>query len=504
MNPYFGPCSSERLPSLESGKMPNSAGLSEKHGFRIAIAILLTATVALCASTPERLNPDTESAFDNASSLQIEMAADLLLQVIAAGKVPKRKAVTYLEGLYHRAGEAGQSHALRLVPRQLQTSKSDQFAPTLAEAGLDSANLRVRVLKRLAGLDATAVNRLLAILPADPIAASASCAEIAVPYRGDFYFPNLFTLFRDDQVTIARFISSPQDVAAVLTALPTGADIMPLVVLKMKSVLETAPMSDRVFVATELSLRIGKRIEDGIAGGRVPPTIQAELANAYVGYVRRQTRGDLCSDRPQGRNGEDITLNTALASIDRLSSRLSIPRLDLGHTPSKYSTTSARGGSSLIQQDLANLIVLATKLRNGGVDAVRAQFITELDSYVKKGLEDSDPGSTYDIAGRAGALVMLIAKFDFPEVTSIAVPELFRVMDRSRLRELQPTAWILLMREVLNLTMHPNADVSLAIRAELDRSTDRDVAAYWSLQKRAGLVIRYSPDPLGMTVVGPY
>jgi hypothetical protein len=89
--------------------------------------LMALALVTTAPASDSKLPPEVRSALDQASSLRVELAADLLFGLIDSGKVPKDTGVEYLDRLFYRASEAQRSFPLIAVPRSAPDTKDSDF-----------------------------------------------------------------------------------------------------------------------------------------------------------------------------------------------------------------------------------------------------------------------------------------------------------------------------------------------------------------------------------------
>jgi hypothetical protein len=472
----------------------------------LALVGLLTISATLASQClAAGADTDVQSALDGAVALRVEFATDISLQIIDSGRASTKTAVQVLETLYHRADEALEKYPTLLAPRQAVPNKAEVFGSEITDQGLDSLNIRVRVLKRLAALDGRAARRLLSEFPRAALPSDTGCDQLAVPFAGKEYYKTLWQIFPEfREETISR-VSTPQDVAGLLLAVSgdAGGSVENDLYSRLALVLGTARVSDRVFATTEWRLQLGDQLEAKITHGAVPAAFQIPLAKAYIEFVTRQLKSERCDDRPVTK-GEDVLIAGITPAIQRLSARFNIPGIDLSGITSAVSTKEPKVPQSTAQAELTNLAALGMKLQNGGSPDVAAQFAVALQGYAQHGLEQGANAGVYDQTARASALILLMSKFTVDEVTSIAVPEFCRLLEDPKLRDMQPTAWAFLMRHALNLTLHPATALANRLRDRLEHSTDRDVSAYLTAQRSVGLIRKFDPDPLGMNVKCPY
>jgi hypothetical protein len=454
----------------------------------MVLALALHMVPLLSASDP-KLSSDLRNALNQAATLRVELAADLLFGLIDSGRVPKDTSLEYLERLYYRASEAQRSYSLISVPRRDPNTKASEFPHFLSQLGATRHDIQVRALLRMAVLDKERARRLLTGLLNDAPPIEANCGQNAIPVFSHNVYPRLLSVFPEDFNDIVHHISTPQQSAAVIESIQALKDLrdtdMMSAISSIAGVLEAAAVSDRTFSSTELQLKLGANLERLIGSGAVPLGAETRLAKAWVDYVVRHLGRERCSD-VSTRNNEDAIIKVTVGLANRLAEKYQLRRIDTSRIEMRYSGLRPEipaGGD--IEKEAPNLIALVRKLSEGGSPDVAARFATELQEYASKGLR---PGaSAFDIAGRAGMIMALVTMFDDEYVTELAVKELFRVLEHPILIELDATAWMVVARTVFNLSKHPRVSLAQVVSKRIAASTNTTLISYYTVVRFIGL-----------------
>lgn len=444
--------------------------------------------VPLLSASPPKLSPDVRNALNQAVTLRVELAADLLFGLIDSGRVPKATSLEYLERLFYRASEAQRGYPMIPVPRRDRDTKASDFPQFLSQMGVTRHDIRLRAVLRMAVLDKERARRLLAGLLNDAPPAGANCGQNAVPVFSHNFYPQLLSVFPEDFNDIVQHISTPQQAAAVIESLQalkgvTDTDMMSAI-SSIAGVLETAAVSDRTFTSTELQLKLGMNLERLIGSGTVSLGTESRLVKAWVDYVVRHLGRERCSDVRTPAN-EDPMIKVTVSLANRLAETHQLPQVDILRIEMRYSAlrpeiTAGNGP----ENEAPNLIALARKLGEGGSPEIVARFATALQEYTAKGLR---PGaSAFDIAGRALMLMILVTKLEDEYVAELAVKDLFRILEHPRLLELDATAWMVVARTVFNMSKHPRASLAQLVINRIAASTDTTLISYCTVARFIG------------------
>lgn len=461
-----------------------------------AVLALALHLVPLLSASPPKLSPDVKNALDQAATLRVELAADLLFGIIDSGRVPKDTSLEYLERLYYRASEAQRSYPMIPVPRRDRDTKASDFPQFLSQMAVTRHDIRLRAVLRMAVLDKKKARQLLIGLLNDAPSIAANCGQNAIPVYSNNFYQRLLPAFVEDFNDIVQNVSTPQQAAALIESLQvlknvTDTDMMSTV-SSIAGVLEAAAVSDRTFSSTELQLKLGANLERLIGSGTVPPGAESRLVKAWIDYVVRHLGRERCSDVRTPAN-EDALIKVTVSLANRLAEKHQLPQVDTSRIEMRYSGLRPEipaGGD--LEKEAPNLIALVRKLSEGGSPDVAARFATELQEYTSKGLR---PGaSAFDIAGRAGMLMALVTMFEDEYVTELAVKELFRVLEHPRLMELDATAWMVVARTVFNISKHPRASLAQMVASRIAASADPTLISYYSVSRFIGTPQEYIKD----------
>lgn len=462
----------------------------------VAVMALALHTAAPVSASDSKLPPELRSSLDQASSLRVELAADLLFGLIDSGKVPKDTSLEYLERLFYRASEAQRSFPLIPVPRSTPDTKDGDFPLFLSQLSVTSHDIRLRSVLRITALDKKRARQLLAGLYNDTPSVETNCGQIAIPAYSHHFYSRLLHEFPDDLGDIVQHVSTPQQVAVLILSIlnqgnVSGAD-MTSVISSIAGALESATVSDRTFSTTELKLGLGAFIEKLVASGSVPPGSEARLVKAYVDYVARHLGRERCADSPR-RDNDDTVVKAAVSAANRLAEKYQLPRVDTSRIETRYSKLvpeiqEERGPV----QEAPALFAILKKLAQDGSPEVEAQFASELQKYTANGLR---PGaSAFDIAARAGVLMFLVTKLEGDYVAELAVKELFRVLEHPRLLEIDATAWMVVARSLFNTMKHPRPTVAQLVANRMAICTDPNLATYYAVSRFIGAGPDYMDD----------
>ncbi|MBE0657663.1 MAG: hypothetical protein IH602_08220 [Bryobacteraceae bacterium] len=455
----------------------------------MALMALAIHTAPLLSAQESKLPPEVRSALDQAATLKVELAADLLFGLIDSGKVPRDTSLEYLERLYYRASEAQRSFPMIPVPRSSADTKNSDFPLFLSQLSVTSHDIRLRAVLRMGVMDKNRSRQLLAGLHNEVPSTEANCEQIAIPVCSHNFYSRLLPAFPEDFGDIVQHVSTPQQsallIGSVLSLKNLADPDMTSVTASIAGVLETAVVSDRTFSSTELKLGLGALLEKLVASGSVPPGAEARLVKAYVNYAARHLGRERCADAPR-RENEDAVIKATVSLANRFAEKYQFPRVDTSRIEMRYSTLRPEiPEESGPVREAPTLIALARKLLEGGSPDVAARFATELQEYASKGLR---PGaSAFDIAGRAGMLMALVTMFDDEYVTELAVKELFRVLEHPRLIELDATAWMVVARTVFNLLKHPRVSLAQIVSNRIAASTDTTLISYYTVVRFIGM-----------------
>lgn len=462
----------------------------------VLIALTMHTALLLAASDP-KLQPEVRTALDQASALRVELAADLLFGLIDSGKVPKDTSLEYLERLFYRASEAQRSFPMISVPRSTADTKAGDFPLFLSQLSVTRHDIRVRSVLRMADLDKKRAHQLLAELYNDTPTVKTDCGQVAIPSYSHNFYSRLLRAFPDDFGDIVQHVSTPQQVAVLIVSIlnlgsVSSAD-MTSATSSIAGALETAIVSDRTFSSTELNLGLGALLEKLLSSGSVPPETEGRLVKAHVDYVGRHLGRERCSDGPK-RDTEDTVVKTAVSLANRMAEKYQLQRLDASRLEKRFSALrpEAQEDSGPVREEPA-LLALTLKLLKEGAPEVAAEFASELQKYTAKGLR---PGaSAFDIAARAGVLMMMVTKFEDDYVAELAVKELFRVLEHPRLMEIDATAWMVVARTVLNTSRHPRAALAKLVANRIAVSNDPTLISYFAVVRFTGEGHDYMKDP---------
>ncbi|MBE0656362.1 MAG: hypothetical protein IH602_01665 [Bryobacteraceae bacterium] len=451
----------------------------------------------LLAASDAQLQPEVRTALDQASALRVELAADLLFGLIDSGKVPKDTSLEYLERLFYRASEAQRSFPMISVPRSTADTKGGDFPLFLSQLSVTSHDIRVRSILRMAALDKKRARQLLAELYIDTPAVKMDCGQIAIPSYSPNFYSRLLRTFPDDFGEIVQHVSTPQQAAVLIVSIlnlgsVSSAD-MTSATSSIAGAFETANVSYRTFSATELNLGLGALLEKLVSSGSVPPGMEGRLVKAYFDYVGRHLGGERCSDGPK-RDNEDTVVKTAVGLANRMAEKYQLPRLDASRLETRFSALlpEAQEESGPMSESPALFSILMKFVKNGAPE-VAAEFAGELQKYTASGLR---PGaSAFDIAARAGVLMMIVTKFEDDYVAELAVKELFRVLEHPRLMEIDATAWMVVARTVLNTSRHPRAALAKLVDNRIAVSNDPTLISYFAVVRFTGEGHDYMKDP---------
>lgn len=118
---------------------------------------------------------------------------------------------------------------------------------------------------------------------------------------------------------------------------------------------------------------------------------------------------------------------------------------------------------------------------------------------------DPDPLSpAFDLAARAGILTAVIGRLRDDQVTELALPALFRISENPKLREVEPSAWVVVVRGILDLARHPSPTVSAAVGERLRATRDPELALYSASITTFGHGGEYQEDPSSPAVLVRY
>ncbi len=466
-----------------------------------ALSALSVFSLLLCAAPP-KIDPDMKIALDRALALRVELATDLLLALVDSGRVPRSIAIDYLDRLFSRAAEAQRGYPTIAVPRRDRESKSGAFPQLLSQLGTTRHDIRLRVVLRMAALDPERARRLLPEILNDVPSIDADCRQSTIPVYAPAFYTKLPSLLPHEFGAIVLRIATPQQAAALIEALPVlkatnSADIVSAM-HSLARVLETTTVSDRVFTSTELRLKLGANLQKLSSAGVVPSGMDGALVKSWIQFVDRHLRRERCSDVTTAAN-EDMVTKVVVDIANHLAESHNLSRLDLSRLEMRYSRDlPERSGSDGPDAEVSSLLTLGSKLSNGGSPEVAARFASELQAYAGKALRPG--GTSFDIAARAGMLLMIMDKFEDDFVAQMAIKEIFRILEHPRLKEQDATAWIVVARTTLNLAKHPRASIARLVANQLSISSDIDIATYYSVTHLLRIPAEYNKNAFSAPV----
>lgn len=460
-----------------------------RSAWPVALMALAIHTAPLLSAQESKLPPEVRSALDQAATLKVELAADLLFGLIDSGKVPRDTSLEYLELLYYRASEAQRSFPMIPVPRSSADTKNSDFPLFLSQLSVTSHDIRLRAVLRMGVMDKKRSRQLLAGLHNEVPSTEANCEQIAIPVYSYNFYSRLLPAFPEDFGDIVQHVSTPQQSAVLIGSILglnnlTDLD-MASVTASIAGVLETAVVSDRTFSSTELKLGLGTLLEKFVASGSVPPGAGTRMVKAYINYVARHLGRERCADAPR-RENEDAVIKATVSLANRLAEKYQLPQVDTSRIEMRYSTLRPEiPEESGPVKEAPTLISLARRLGEDGSPEVAARFASELQKYTASGLR---PGaSAFDIYARAGVLMMLLTKFEDDYITELAVKELFRVLEHPRLLEIDATGWMVVARTVFNLSKNPRASLAQLVSNRIAVSTDPALISYYTVVRFIGM-----------------
>ena len=463
-----------------------------------------TIPVVLClAASPSaapKIDPEIRAALDSAAALRVEAAADLVFAILDSGKAPPSDAARYLETLFNRAGEARRDYPTIVVPRAGESEAGNDFGQMLSAMGLNRTGIRMQTLSRLAKSAPGAARELLPVFMADePPPVDADCRQTEIAVADGAYYRILLGLFPGEFEPLMSGLSTPQQAASLAMALPKLSGLSPdqysLAAGAVIRALNAAQVSDRVFTATELKMKLGLNIEEFLKTENAPAPLVAPLVQAWVGYVARQLGRERCSDVRTSRD-EDMVVKYIVERAQRLTVQYGVPGTDLSRIRTTYSSkTPAAPTSRDLDGQRKTLMGLVAKLKLGGSPEVAARLAQEVLRFTEAGLDESE--RPFDSAARVAILQMVAATLGAEDAAEFAVEGMFRLLEQQTLKDREPAAWVLLARFTLNLSKHPERAVANRVLGRLRQTRDPDLAAYLLADRLVGLVPEYQADTLG-------
>jgi len=436
-----------------------------------------------------------EALLDRVISLQPEYATDVLLPVLDSGKIPRKLALRYLRQLYRRASLATNAFPYILALRG-DADRTDELVKVFNDVGVDTYSIRLRVLKRMAVLDAASSTEMLRMLLEEHPDVAAGCQDRAIPSPLPRQYSFLLDLFPDrfGQITVA--LSSPQQVGSMLYALSMRASTT---TSQWQSAFEQYIAStncpsctDRVVATTEVRNNIGRLLQLHLQQSGVPFTLQKRVAQAYCGVVHNLLTKRCVDSRARDGN-MDVLVAQLLPAAQDLSRKYSLPSVDQQGITPQFGT--GRVGLLIppgLDESTAILNKLVTKINEGGSTETRSRFVQDVYRFCNAVLSQKDP--SIDLFMRINATFLWTDSINDPECQRAGIDGIFSLLGRADSKQRSRAAWLLGTRYLLNLAKSPVPSVSHHVIDRLHHVTgDPELQVYFELDQRFSLVSHYEP-----------
>lgn len=460
-------------------------------------------TVAIAPGQEQsRRRIEIEGVLQSAISLPVELAADLVFEVVDTGEVPPDIALEYLERLYYRAGEAREKLPKVLAPT-LEVNASQQgasdvestlvYLQAISGLGLDSLSIRVRTLQRLLQLDARLGASLVASLDFKAPSTNVSCEEYFIPTvdpreAGSFYETLLVlnpTLLHD---LLAR-ISTPQEVASTLAIFEKLDDAAKATTaIGITKGLQCAHCSDRVFTTAEMRLKLGVRLEQLLEkDGMVPEGLKVSVVNAYVRYVERQLDAERCADVVMN-DGQGMAERWIIPLAQRLAKKYVVKPIDLKRIETKFSADRVELPPGWDAAQSTEVVMLWMKFKESGSNELRDGLNAAI-QRIGDAQFDTSAGDAANLILRVDFLAEIIPQMEPGGTRQAAVSAMISLLRRSyELQSVHPGAWLYCVRYLFSLQAHPDPSLSNDVRNRLLQLRDTAINAYWKAED----VLRFS------------
>jgi len=185
--------------------------------------------LAACAASGETKHPrEIQNLIDQSAAAPPELAADILLRLVEAGKIPERKIKTeLLEQAFVLAGSA--RFPMRMIGATVEGGNTDSDVGVRWRAldnGLDSMSLRCRVIRIMLNVDRKRALELFRSMPPVMIPAR-SCSDAMVERVDGFYETLALLVNQAFSETEKRDGKHPQLAETYIQAISAPAQLEP-------------------------------------------------------------------------------------------------------------------------------------------------------------------------------------------------------------------------------------------------------------------------------------
>jgi hypothetical protein len=267
---------------------------------------------ALLASAETKLPREIQDLINQSAAAPPELAADILLRLVEAGKIPDQKIKTeLLEQAFVLAGSA--RFPLRLIGATVEGGNMDSDVGVrwrALENGLDTLSLRCRAIRNMLNVDRKRALDLFRSMP--PVMIPARSCSDAMVERVDWFYETLAMLVnqafsetekRDGKhlelaETYIQAISAPAQLEPaakmILDLKLDGRRLSPLL-SAYSSTLHDLPADDRAFSSSTNPELLGALVQLG-QDSEAKGVSSLGLADAFRVYYVRHMRAARCED----------------------------------------------------------------------------------------------------------------------------------------------------------------------------------------------------------------